>query len=363
MGQSIVLPLEFSSDATPTPAVAWGDWFAEAERSAFDCAWGWLQVMGRAGVFEGAQPGLWVYSESGRPAAAWPVMRTASALGGRQVRGLYSYYSSRYRPLFGPEAAPAGIAAEVRAWVDAVGLDVMRFDALESERPEPVLLREVLARAGLSVFEFFCFGNWYLPVAPGGYAAYLAARPSALRHTIARRGRQFAQGGRGRLWMATTPEQAEQAIPVWQGIYAASWKQPEPYPAFMPGMIRWCARRGWLRLAIAEWDGTPVAAQVWIVSHGRAAIYKLAYDEAHARLSAGTLLTDFMMRHVIDVDQVEEVDYGVGDEPYKRDWMTCRRERHGLVAYNPRRPLGALGLARELAGRGVKRWLGPRNRG
>ena len=44
------------------------------------------------------------------------------------------------------------------------------------------------------------------------------------------------------------------------------------------------------------------------------------------------------MQHVIDTDHVEEVDYLTGDDAYKQDWMSHRRERIGLVAFNPRTP-------------------------
>ena len=41
------------------------------------------------------------------------------------------------------------------------------------------------------------------------------------------------------------------------------------------------------------------------------------------------------MRHSIDVDHAEEVDYLTGDDAYKQDWMSHRRERRGIVAFNP----------------------------
>jgi CelD/BcsL family acetyltransferase involved in cellulose biosynthesis len=111
-----------------------------------------------------------------------------------------------------------------------------------------------------------------------------------------------------------------------------------------------CAERGWLRLGIAYYDDVPVAAQLWIVSHGRAVIYKLAHDEDVARLSVGTVLTAFLMAHVLDVDQVREVDYLIGDDVYKKDWMSHRRERWGIVAYNPRSPAGLAGLGIQVLG-------------
>ena len=60
------------------------------------------------------------------------------------------------------------------------------------------------------------------------------------------------------------------------------------------------------------------------------------------------------MKHAIDQDQVREVDYLTGDDVYKQSWMTHRRERWGLVAYDPMTVGGAAGLVREAAGRAAK---------
>lgn len=42
----------------------------------------------------------------------------------------------------------------------------------------------------------------------------------------------------------------DSAIADYELVYAASWKVPEPYPRFLPGLIRTCARMGWLRLGL-----------------------------------------------------------------------------------------------------------------
>lgn len=63
------------------------------------------------------------------------------------------------------------------------------------------------------------------------------------------------------------------------------------------------------------------------------------------------------MEHVIDVDNVHEVDYLTGDDAYKKDWMSDRRERWGVVAFNLRTPHGLLAAARHLGGRATKRVL------
>jgi CelD/BcsL family acetyltransferase involved in cellulose biosynthesis len=62
-----------------------------------------------------------------------------------------------------------------------------------------------------------------------------------------------------------------------------------------------------------------------------------------------------MMEHAIDVEHVNEVDYLTGDDRYKKDWMSQRRERWGILALNPRSLRGAVAIARHVGGRAVKR--------
>ena len=122
----------------------------------------------------------------------------------------------------------------------------------------------------------------------------------------------------------------------------------------MPGLIRICADQEWLRLGVAYVNEEPVAAQLWIVSGGAALIFKLAYDEQFAKLSAGTLLTSALMQHVLDVDKVSEVDYLSGDDEYKKSWMSHRRERWGIIAFNTTSLWGWLQIVRHIGGRALK---------
>jgi CelD/BcsL family acetyltransferase involved in cellulose biosynthesis len=123
----------------------------------------------------------------------------------------------------------------------------------------------------------------------------------------------------------------------------------------MPGLARRCAEQGWLRLGIAYLDGEPAAAQLWIVADGTASIFKVAYDQRFAKESVGTLLTSLLMEHVMERDKVSVVDYLTGDDGYKKDWMSQRRERWGIVAFNPRTLLGLLCAARHFGGRAARR--------
>jgi len=195
------------------------------------------------------------------------------------------------------------------------------------------------------------FQNWVLPIdrTHTDWPGYLAARDGKLRTTLSRMGRRFATRG-GRLELLQGGPGLEAAINAYETVYAASWKSAEPHPRFMPGLIRTAASLGQLRMALAWLDDKPVAAQVWLVTGGRADIYKLAHDEAQKETSPGSLLTALLMRHVFEVDRVEMVDYLSGDDAYKRLWMSEVRERRALLGFNLRTGRGlALALRQTLS--------------
>lgn len=284
---------------------------------------------------------------------AWPARHAMAACA--------NYYSS----LTGPLAAPgtmeniARLAALNDALVKAIAAEPQRWDTLslapvDLANPAVAALRAALRRHGFAVQVHRTFVNRYLPLAGQDHAQYLAGLPSTLRNTVQRKTRQLEKTGRARIDILTRSDQVDEAIAAWSAVYGASWKQPEPHPLFMPGLIRLCAQQGWLRLGVVYLDDQPIAAQVWIVAHGVASIYKLAYDEQYSRWSAGTVLTARLMQHVIEVDRVREVDYLTGDDAYKRDWMPLSRQRHGLLAFNLRTWRGRLGAFRHLGAAWVR---------
>jgi hypothetical protein len=175
-----------------------------------------------------------------------------------------------------------------------------------------------------------------------------------VKNTIARKSKKLEKTSRTRIEIVTNLNAVPEAIEAYNKVYEASWKVQEPYPLFMPRFIRLCAEMGWLRLGLVYVDEEPAAAQLWIVNGRIASIYKLAYDERFAPLSVGTILTARLMEHVLDVDKVHEVDYLTGDDSYKKNWMSHRRERWGIMALNPRTVGGVLHIIRHIGGRTLK---------
>lgn len=122
--------------------------------------------------------------------------------------------------------------------------------------------------------------------------------------------------------------------------YSASWKANEQYSGLVDGMVDGFSKPGWSRLAILYIQGRPAAAQLWFVLHRKASIFRLAYDETWRQYSPGSILTSYLMEYVIETDQVEEIDFLTGNETYKQDWMSERRERWALSCMKIREPTG-----------------------
>jgi hypothetical protein len=273
----------------------------------------------------------------------------------RKLSSLSSYYTCLYGPIGnnftkrGADALARGFADENPRW------DEVELKPLDVDAPAFAALVEGLEKAGFVVQTYFCFGNWYLEVKGRSFAQYVETLPSVLRNTLGRKKKKLEKSGRAQIEIVTGGDGLESAIAAYNTVYLASWKESEPYPQFVPELIRNCAALGVLRLGIVRVDGEPAAAQFWIVHNGRALIYKLAYDERFAELSVGTILTATLMKHVIDIDGVIQVDYLTGDDAYKKDWMSSRRERWGILALNPRTLRGALAIVRHIGGRAIKR--------
>jgi hypothetical protein len=227
----------------------------------------------------------------------------------------------------------------------------VRLDALAEDFSPLAPLLAGARRAGMLASRFAHFGNWHEPIAGRSWEQYLAARPGALRETVRRK----LKRAQATLEVVATPDAVAAGIDAYEEIYARSWKVPEPYPRFHAEMMRRAADVGVLRLGLLRAGGKVVAAQIWIVQGGRAAVLKLAHDEADRALSPGTLLTALMIRELIGHDGITELDFGRGDDPYKQLWATQRRQRIGIVLANPLRLRGLAMLGRQVLGQARRR--------
>lgn len=326
--------------------------FDAAGADSFHATAAWFRVLAETALAADEQLRLIAVDGPDGPAALLPAIAR-----GRRLAGLANFYSCTFTPLLGADAT-AGADA-LAAGLAAMAWDRLDLPAMPAADPAFSLLAHRLRRGGLAVQPYFQFGNWYEDTAGLSFDAYSAARPGILRSTLRRHNARLARRGGARFDVVTGADGLETALAAYEAVYARSWKEAEPFPRFTTALARAAAAIGALRLGVAHVDGMPAAAQLWLVWRGRATIFKLAHDEAHASLSIGSLLTMRLMRHVLDVDGVVEVDFGRGDDPYKRLWLSKRRERWGLAVFNPRSLGGAVGALRHIGGHRLKRLLAP----
>ena len=186
---------------------------------------------------------------------------------------------------------------------------------------------QAFRKSGWLVFASQQDSNHILPVNGRTYADYLAGRPGQLRTTLKRKAKKVE------VTLATQFSGAD--WDAYEAIYADSWKPEEGDPALLRRFAESESAAGRYRFALARHEGEPVAAQFWTVDTGTAYIHKLAHRPAAEKLSPGTTLTAALMEHVIDTDKVTLIDFGTGDDRYKRDWMEDMRLRWRLTCLRP----------------------------
>ena len=244
-----------------------------------------------------------------------------------------NWYTFRYRPIVSPDAPKA-----LRLLV-ALARDLPRqarrvtLTGLPSEDAD--LVASAFRSAGWLVHRAQSDVNHVLTLKGRDYAAYLADRPGKLRTTLKRKS--------GKVACQVLTQFDEAVWAAYEDIYAESWKPEEGSPAFLRAFAQAESEAGRLRLAIAHSPegpegGRAIAAQMWTVEGGTAFIHKLAHRENAKPLSPGSVLSAALFRHVIDVDKVTMVDFGTGDDPYKRDWMEEVRPRWRLDLLRPQAP-------------------------
>lgn len=294
--------------------------------------------------------GFLIAETNGEELAVFPFRFSILENGCRQLKSLTNYYSPIYQLIHdksvdSDEVALSNFFNELKK--GPIHWDIMELRPLDQEATSFLSLQ--LQKVKIPHVSFFCFGNWYLEVNGRSFDEYFAGLSSKVRNTVNRKTKQFEKLQGTEVVIVTEKKNLDAAISAYERVYASSWKQDEPYPDFIPGLIKIAQEIGSLRLGIAYLNNVAIAVQLWIVADNTAYIYKLAYDENYKQYGAGTMLTTKLMKHVIDYDKVEVVDYLCGDDPYKKDWMSHRRERWGILAFNTSSLRGVWEMAKEMS--------------
>lgn len=253
------------------------------------------------------------------------------AVDGRSADAYAAWYSLRFG-LIGDR----GLASEIAGFLRPRGLSRIEMAPVE----EPDALLSAFRGAGWSVAIEPVFGNW-IARTDKGFDEYWSRRPGQLRSTAKRKAKSAG------LDIVIHERFDPAAWADYESVYRSSWKPEEGSFPFLRALAEQEGAAGTLRLGLAYHEERPVAAQLWLVENRVATIHKLAYAEDAKSMSPGTVLGEAMFRRAIDQDRVQLIDYGTGDDAYKRDWMDERRQLWRIVAHNPRSFRGLAGIVRQ----------------
>lgn len=236
--------------------------------------------------------------------------------------------------------------------------DMLRLWPVDVGSKSGQMLKRALRRAGFWTQTYANSYNRYEDTVGLTYAAYFARRSANLRYSVRRRQRALEKSGMLELALYRDPDGLDEAVADYTSVSLACWKEVESMVSDdLIALIRLTAANGCLRLGILRCDGVPVAAQFWVVTGGVAHCVRLAYREDFKQQAVGVVLTNFMIAHVLDQDQVNRIDFGYGEEDYKSGWMKDARDYHGFLAFNASTRPGIRHGLKNIFGRPVKRGI------
>ncbi len=326
MSGAFVLPVkgEYHDNFLTAQVSARGTLDREKQRSLFDRL-DWLDALHRMAMK--SQKPLLLRAHDAQTDLWLPLIEA----GNGHYQALANWYNFTWRPIFGGNYDEVTRLALLRQIAKLTADHARRLTLMPipDEDGSASLLATAFEQSGWTVVKQQCDENHYLPVRGRNFDEYWQSRPGQLRSTVKRKGNKNVVSTR----IETVFSQ--QSWADYETIYARSWKPSEGNPDFLRELAKQESVAGCLRLGIAYIDGKPVAAQFWTVENGAALIHKLAHDERYLSASPGTLLSAALFQHVIDIDRVNEIDFGTGNDPYKREWMEEMRPRYRLEMYWP----------------------------
>jgi hypothetical protein len=324
--------------------------FSEAGSSSFFNTAGWYDLVARFGMRQGWKPHF-VTDDAARSAF---ILETPMSRVPREFVSLTNPYSCEHA-ILDLDGAAGTLATEIARGNPRKSH--IRLNGLVPTDPAFAATVTALRGAHYAVRPFFCWGNWHENVANMTFDEYLAARPSILSSTWKRKTVAVQKNSRADFQVYEPGSDVEPFLTAYAQVEAQSWKEQEPFPEFIPELIRHASAIGALQFGILRIEDEPAAAQFWVLWRQKALIFKLAYSTKFRSFSPGTLLTMHMVRHILTNCEVSEIDFGRGDDDYKKLWCSSRRERWGIDAANPRTFRGAILAAHNIAGSMRDRYL------
>ncbi len=157
------------------------------------------------------------------------------------------------------------------------------------------------------------------------FQEYLSTFRKKKRYNLKRNIRVLSDAVKGDYQMEKIcrPEQVESFMTAVDYIYERCWQRKTygPHKHGTPGNIAYhqsLSRLGWLRCYLLTCSGKPAAYIIGYQYERRYYYEYIGYDQKWSHLSPGTVLTYLMIEELHSVDRPEILDFGYGENTYKK---------------------------------------------
>lgn len=297
-------------------------------------------------------------SKQDKLVVAWPLVHQSISKHQKTICSLTSFYSAVTSPFF-MVATESVKGADIAYYHLSILLDGIKKNNVWHQMqlgPFEDNLSQPIAAHFNCVRHFSKSDNWYVNNIIN-FDSYYQQRPSKLKNTIKRKKKKLAADHHYHSKIIIEPAEFQHFFSDYQRIYRLSWKGDEYSFEFIKHVCLQAAAQNKLRMGILFVDDQAVAMQLWFLQNNTASIFKLAYDPDYKAYSVGSILSMALSEHVIEYDKVTCIEFGMGSEPYKKDWMDKKQERVTLQVFNEQTFFGLLGAAKHIIPSKLKSYL------
>lgn len=209
----------------------------------------------------------------------------------------------------------------------------------------------------------------FLPVETGDWAQHRARLSKNFRQNLRKADNRLREAGLVPSYEWLTGAEADpERLGIFLALESSGWKgrtgssiaQDSKRLAFYRALVTNMHHRGWLEWHMMHVGEKTIAAHLAVRMHRSIVLLKIAYDEAYARYSPGTLLFEKLAEWAFADADTDELNC-LTDMDWHKLWQMQQRE-YLDHRYYPTTPAGiALGLGPRLAHRAFKRIIAARS--
>ena len=212
--------------------------------------------------------------------------------------------------------------------------DILELEKIPEENNFFSILIDALTATSLKNRTYSLKGDWYLDGITYSFSEYSKNLPRIHRKDTNRNKRHLKEAGNLTFYIKRDVEDLDKYLDLYSELREKSWKAAEKDSSFLREATNLIAEKGWLRLAFLFFNGAPIASDKWIVWNKIGLAWDGLYDLEFSKYSPGKVLESEMIEYMIDQEKVFEIDFGEGDEVYKKRWTPKRRERKSITVFN-----------------------------